>query len=346
LNRNKKSLGLDIMTDPGREVLRRLCSHADVLIENFRPGQTENWGWGFGALQEVNPGLVYYSITGFGPVGPYRDRPGYDTTGVALSGLMSLMTDIRDPQLLGLTMADLLTGIYAAYGILGALVSRERTGRGQMVETSLLRSCMAFLGGVASEYFEFGVPPKFPEARAASAACALVAGDGKPFAIHLSNAPKFWDNLVRALERPDLATDPRFITALDRRQHFAELTDLLRTIAKSRPRSEWLDTLIAADVPCAPINTVEEAFADPQVIAIQMRQTLSHPARGEYDLVAPGVTMNETWVDPFQSAPLLAEHTEEILREAGYTDPEIEELHAAGIISFNEETAATSAARD
>ena len=342
LNRNKKSIALDISTATGRQVLLRLLGEADVLIENFRPGQTEKWGWGFDALHERNHRLVYCSITGFGPTGPYRDRPGYDTMGVALSGLMSVLTDIRNPQLLGMTLADLLTGMYAAYGVLGALLNRERTGEGQLVETSLLRSCMAFMGGVAAEFLEFGVSPTFPEIRSASAAWPLVAGDGKPFAVHLSSAPKFWERFAKIIGRPELVTDPRFATAAARREHFADLSEILRSAARLRPRSEWLDTLVAADVPCSPVNTIEEAFADPQVMALQMKQSFTHRERGEFELVAPGVTMNMTPLDGLVAAPLLGENSGDVLRQAGFSDDEIAQLGADGIAAFNDEIAASS----
>ena len=313
LNRNKLSVGLDLRTDEGRALLDELVDTADVLIENYRPGVAERLGFGYEDVRRRNPRLVYCSITGFGSTGPYRDRPGYDTVGQAMSGLLSLCTDLDHPQPMGISFSDHLTGIFACYGVLGALLARERTGEGQRVETSLLQATVAFTAENAARYFETGRVPNREARTRIAQVYAFVAGDGLPFVIHLSSPPKFWQGLVAAVGRPELAEDPRFRTRPDRQQHYHELVALLGEVFRHGSRESWLERLGAHDVPCAPLNRLDEVFADPQVQELGMKVAVEHPQQGRVELVAPGASLAGTPLRLRLPPPVLGEHTETVL---------------------------------
>jgi crotonobetainyl-CoA:carnitine CoA-transferase CaiB-like acyl-CoA transferase len=313
LNRNKKSVTLDLRSDDGRAALEALIETADVLIENFRPGVAERRGFGFEAVQKRNQRLVYCSITGFGASGPYRERPGYDTVGQAMSGLLSLLTDLEDPKGMGISLSDHLTGIFACYGILGALMAREKTGLGQLVQTSLLQATIAFTAENAARYFVDGKVPNRAARTRLAGVFAFRASDGKPFVIHLSSPPRFWEGLVKAVERPDLATDVRFKTRPARQLHHAELVDELERIFCTAPREVWLSRLLANDVPAAPLNAMDEVFDDPQVQHLGMRVSIEHPERGVIQMVGPGVSLDGTPLMLHSAPPLLGEHNAELL---------------------------------
>src|SRR5215475_4020257 len=243
VNRNKKSVVLDLKSPEGVEAARALAADADVLIENFRVGTMDRIGLGYDALCQGNPRLIYASITGFGPSGPYADRAGYDTVGQAMSGLLSVLTDLDDPQPMGISLSDHLTGMMAAYGILGALMARERTGRGQRVETSLLSATVAFLAENAARFFETKKTPS-RETRARSAQVyAFVDVSGRGFVIHLSSPTKSWRGLTAVAGHPEWQDDPRFKTKKDRQQNYLLLHELLAAIFKTNDRETWLKTL-------------------------------------------------------------------------------------------------------
>ena len=223
VNRGKRSIGLDVRTPAGREVLLALIDRADVFVENARPGVAERLGCGYETVSARNPRLVYCSVSGFGAHGPYRDRPGYDTVGQAMSGLLGLLTDFEDPRPMGVSLSDHVTGVFACYGILAALVGRAADGQGRHVETSLLRATTAFVAENAARYLDDGeVPTRATRAHIAQA-YAFVAGDGLPFVVHLSSPQKFWASLTRAIERPELFDDPRFADRNRRVTHYDEL---------------------------------------------------------------------------------------------------------------------------
>jgi crotonobetainyl-CoA:carnitine CoA-transferase CaiB-like acyl-CoA transferase len=330
VNYSKRSIALDLRSPKGREVVTRLVQNADVFIENFRPGAAERLGIGYDDLRAVNERLVYCSISGFGSSGPYRDRPGYDTIGQALSGLLGLLTDLDDPQPMGVSLSDHVTGVFAAYGILGALVGRERTGRGRKVETSLLQATTAFLAENAARFLADGgeTPTRASRAKLAQV-YAFVAGDGLSFVVHLSSPPKFWEALTDAIGRPDLRSDARFADRKGRVSNYDELRAVLTQTFAAGTRDEWVTKLQAADVPAAPIQRMDEVFSDPQVRSLGLVRNLMHPTLGSMRLVGGAVSIGPDRAGP---PPLLGEHTASVLRELGYTDAQIGDLTAQKVI--------------
>ena len=314
MNRNKKSVTLDLKTEAGRAAARKLALGADVIIENMRAGAMERFGLGYEALAADNPRLVYCSITGFGSAGPYRDRPGYDTVGQAVSGLLSVLTDRKAPQPMGVSLSDHLAGAFATYGVLAALMARTTTGRGQKVETSLLQATLSFLGENAATFFEDGKVPSRQTRCQRAQVFTFTAGDGLPFAVHLSSPEKFWRGLLAAMDREALGTDDRFRTREHRVKNYDALHDELASAFQSRPRAEWLKLLGAQDVPCGPLNTLEEVFSDPQVVALDMRKNLPHRSRGTVSVVGNPVRLSATPPQAETAAPDLGEHNDVFLR--------------------------------
>jgi crotonobetainyl-CoA:carnitine CoA-transferase CaiB-like acyl-CoA transferase len=314
LNRNKKSVVLDLKNASEVEMLRALIGDADVLIQNFRPGTLERSRLGYDDVKALNPRLIYTSITGFGNAGPYRDYPGYDTVGQGMSGLLSLLTEMDDPKPMGISLSDHLAGIFACYGVLAALLARERTGRGQHVETSLLESSIAFLAENAAGFFEgTGRPPSRATRTHQAQVFTFVAADGKPFVVHLSSPPKFWQGLLAAADAESLAVDERFFTRPERIKNYDALSAELSVIIRTKPRSAWLELLRKNDVPCGPLNDFTEVFNDPQVELLQLKHTLPHPKRGSVTVVGSPVRLSDTPVTIASAAPELGADTERYL---------------------------------
>ena len=316
LNRNKKSVVLDLKSAGDLELLRGLVADTDVLIQNFRPGTLERSGLGYDDVHEVNPRLVYASITGFGNEGPYRDFPGYDTVGQGMSGLLSLLTEMNDPKPMGISLSDHLAGIFACYGVLAALLARERTGRGQHVETSLLESSIAFLAENAANFFEGnGKSPSRSTRTHQAQVFTFVAADGKPFVVHLSSPPKFWQGLLVAAGAETMTTDERYATRPGRIKNYDALNAELGAIFRTKPRDVWLELLRKNDVPCGPLNDFKEVFDDPQVELLQLKRTLPHAKRGSVTVVGSPVRLSDTPVTITNSAPELGADTERYLRK-------------------------------
>jgi crotonobetainyl-CoA:carnitine CoA-transferase CaiB-like acyl-CoA transferase len=332
LNRNKKSVTLDIRKDEAREVFFKLAAGADVVIENFRPGTMERRGLGYEDIKSLNPKVVYCSISGFGQTGPYRDRPGYDTVGQAMSGLLSLVTDPEKPQGMGISFSDHLTGIYACYGVLGALVHRLISGEGQRVETSLLRATVSFTSETAVRYFETGVVPRRATRVRTAGVFAFTDRDGLPFVIHLSSPEKFWRGLLTVVGNPEWAEDARFRDRHGRQKNHDELNAMLQAIFREGSRGDWLRSLEEHDVPAAPLNTMDEVFADPQVRTYGFPIEAEHPVMGKMKLVGSGVDLSRTPPAVTLAPPMLGEHTEEILAGIGYDKARIAKLKESGVI--------------
>ena len=332
LNRNKKSVTLDIRREESRDIFLKLAAGADIVIENFRPGTLEKRGLGYAAVRALNPKIVYCSISGFGQQGPYRDLPGYDTIGQAMSGLLSLLTDPEKPQGMGISFSDHLTGIYACYGILAALVNRLITGEGQRVETSLLRASVSFISENAARYFETGVVPRRAYRTKTAGVFAFVDQEGLAFVIHLSSPEKFWLGLLEVVGKTEWADDGRFRDRKGRFENYDLLSDLLQSIFRGGRREDWLRRLQERDVPYAPLNTLEEVFEDPQVKEYGFPIEVEHPRMGKVRMVGNGVDLSRTPPRVRMPPPTLGEHTDEVLSALGYSQEALARLKELGVV--------------
>ncbi|MBT9528348.1 MAG: CoA transferase [Rhizobacter sp.] len=336
-NRNKRSITVDIALPEGQALIRRLASQCDVFIENFKVGDMARYGLDADSLRTLYPRLVYCSVTGFGQTGPYRERAGYDYAIQGMGGLMSVTGERDDlpgggPQKVGVAVADLFTGMYATVAILAALRHRDATGAGQVVDMALLDTQVAMLANLGANYLATGVAPgrignahqnivPYQVFETSDGHLILAVGNDSQFA-------KFCD----VAGRPDLAQDPRFIKNADRVRHRATLVPLLADILKSRKKYDWLPALEAAKVPCGAINNLAEVFADPHVQARGMTVPMPHPLTDALQLVASPMKLSATPVQYRRPPPLLGEHTDEVLRELGWTAAELAALRKTGAI--------------
>jgi crotonobetainyl-CoA:carnitine CoA-transferase CaiB-like acyl-CoA transferase len=330
-NRGKRSLTLDLRRPEAKEIVRRLVPEMDVLVENFRPGVMDRLGLGYEALRSVNPRLVFASASAFGPVGPLAQRPGFDHIAQAVSGLMIEQGGGpgHEPQPALPGAADQISAIYLAFGIVSALLVRERTGEGQQVDVSLLGSMVAFQGRQITRFLvtgkqgreRFRRSPTYSHYRAADGWVAIAATD-----------PKRWPNLCAALELPELETDPRFAGPWERHGHAEELEAALEARFAERPVTEWLERLIAADVPCGPVNTYTDLVDEPQLAANGYLTTVEHSGLGTIRTAGVPLHFSATPPDPVRPAPELGQHSEAILLDLGYTWPEIEHLRREDVI--------------
>lgn len=334
VNRGKRSIGIDLGDPAGAAIAIRLLERADVLIENLRPGALRRLGIDVAAIQAVNPTLTACSISGFGDSGPYAQRPGYDTIGQAVGGLLGLLTDLDDPRPMGVSISDQLTGINAALGILASLAGRARdpSAPGRRVTTSLLQSTVAFVGENAARYFENGQVPDRHSRVALAQAYAFTAGDGLAFVVHLSSPDKFWLGLTAAIDRIDLRTDPRFGELAQRIDHYDELREVLQSVFATRQRERWLEALGAADVPAGPIQRLDELFADPGVDELGMVEHVWHPIAGDMRLIGAGVSVSAAEPARQLPPPLLGEHGDEVLGELGWDAADVRRLRSEGVI--------------
>lgn len=313
-NRNKRGIALDLKGDADRKVFESLIREADVFIQNFRPGTCERLGSGPERLRELNPRLVYCSISGFGRNGPYAERPSYDSVAQALSGFLSVVVDPQDPKFLGPALADAITGMYAAYGVLGALVQRGRTGEGTLVEVSMLEAMTHFAIEPFAAYFALGTAPRSADRPRLAQAYILRTADERLIVLHLSSLEKFWSGLVQALDDPQLARDPRFHTRQARIDHYEVLRAELMARFAARDLQYWAARLRRHDVPHAPINGIDEVVADPQVAHLGIIVPVEAAHGGEH-AVRPAVRFAGERAASVRAAPLLDEHGPEI-REA------------------------------
>lgn len=331
LNRNKESLVLDLKASKGKEICLDLVTKADVFVENFRPGTAERLGIGYETLHGLNPKLVYCSISAFGQSGPYADQPGFDTLGQAMSGLLSLLSDPDEPKVMGMAVSDYVTGLSAAYGILGALLAREKSGAGCRVETSLLQATLSFIGETAAGFLRTGnVPNRIARVKNAHA-FAFVCKDGRPLAIHCSVPEKFWLALLKAAGRMDLAAEERFKNREARRQNYEALEQSLAPTFRNKTRDEWLTVLHAGDVPAVALYNVAEVLDDPQVKHLALLEELEHPIAGKLQFVGGPVRFENLGQERSAPPPMLGEQSDKVLRELGHTAAAISDLQTRGI---------------
>jgi formyl-CoA transferase len=313
LNRNKRSVVLDLKLPGDLQQLHALARDADVFVENFRPGVAAKLGVGYDALRAINPRLVYASISGFGQTGPYADRPGFDLIAQGMAGIMSVTgTPGGEPVKAGVPVSDLAAGLYAATAILAAIHARERTGEGQWVETSLFESALGLAVWESTEYFATGDPPSaLGSAHRLSAPYqAFRTRDGWLAIAALT--PAHWKRLCAVLDRPALASDPRFATNADRMANREVLAEELQGALSARTVAEWVDDLIDAGIPAGPLYDYAQVFADPHVAARRMVETIEHPVEGTVRTLGIPIRMTGTPPSVRLPPPLLGQHTDDV----------------------------------
>jgi formyl-CoA transferase len=330
VNRGKRGIVLDFKSPAGQQAFRRLALRADIVIENYRPGVMQGFGLDYGSLSAAHPGLIYASISGYGQTGPDAQKGGFDLVAQGVSGLMSVTGEPGGPPTkVGVPLTDLAAGLFALAGVLAALHYRSRTGRGQYIDTSLVDAGVALSIWEAAEYFAGGVPPAplGSAHRMFAPYQAIRCADGY---ITLGTAnDRLFVKLCALLGHPEWAADPDYADATRRVRNRAPLVARIEQITAARPRAHWLAAFTSAGIPCGPINTYAETFADPQVLSREMLVEVDHPSLGTLKMPGSPIKLSETPTFARRRAPMLGEHTREVLLEAGFADEEIQELLTA-----------------
>ncbi|MCI0548983.1 MAG: CoA transferase [Candidatus Rokubacteria bacterium] len=332
MNHGKRGLTADLKQPEGVALVKRLVETADVFVQNYRPGVVERLGLGYEPIAAINPRLVYCALSGFGGTGPYASRGGYDLIAQGMSGIISVTGEEDAPAKSGVPIADLSAGLFAAYGILCALEWRERSGQGQLVDTSLFEAAMALTVWESAEYWVTGRAPRALGSahRLAAPYQAIRCQDG-----HLTvgaNTDRLFAAFCRAIERADLVEDPRFGDNPGRLEHRASLIAEIEKTTAAAPRAHWLERLMAAGVPAGPINTYPEALADPHTLAREMVVDLVHPVAGAIKALGVPVKLSDTPGAVARAAPTVGQHTADILAELGYGEAEQRALRERGVV--------------
>lgn len=335
INRNKKSITLNLKTKKGKEILHELAEKCDVLLENFSPGVTERLGIDYNSIKKINPHVVYCSISGFGQTGPYKDRSAYDIVIQGIGGLMGITGEPnRPPVKIGVAITDIGAGMYAVIAILSALMAREKTKRGQWIDVSMLDSTISWMTYMAANYFATGeIPTGMGSAHPNIVPYqCFKASDGKYLTLAVGN-DSIWRNFCRGLNLQGIVEDPRFATNPKRVENRNELTSMLTKIFLAKPREEWLEILGKEGVPSGPVYTMDEIFLDPQVSYRKMRVEIEHPTSGKIKQIGIPFKFSEGLGKIRSPPPLLGQHTAEILQSLlGYSKVEINTLKEEKVI--------------
>jgi formyl-CoA transferase len=331
-HRNKRSMGLNLKSDEGRNILYEMVRKADVFVENFRPDIKARLGFEYERLQEINPALVYTSISGFGQDGPYKGRTAVDQIMQGMSGIMSINGKPGEgPLRVGLPITDICTGLYAALGTMVALLERQKSGLGQWVQTSLLESSIFFLDIHAARYLADGIVGKQVGNEHPSGVPTNVY-ETKDGYINVAPIPIMWGRLCKAIGREDLIDHPDYSTREARRKRRVEINGIVSEFTKRHETADLLELFMAADVPCGPIYAIDEAFADPQARHLQLGQTVIATNGREMTLPRQPITLSRTPSSLVRRTPEFAEHTDEVLGEFGYSPTQIADFRRNGSI--------------
>jgi crotonobetainyl-CoA:carnitine CoA-transferase CaiB-like acyl-CoA transferase len=334
VNRNKKSLTLNLKSEQGLAILKKLAAKADVLVENYRPGVAERLGIDYASLAEVNPALVYCSISGFGQTGPYRERPGYNFTVQALSGVMTVSGEPGTPPYpVGISLGDIPAGMFAAFAITSALYARRRTGEGCYIDLSMLDALVAMMEYPVARFGMTGeCPPPIGQFNPSITPFGVLGTADSPIVLAVGN-DKLWKTLCETLGRPDLLADPRYETNRLRTENATALYAELRETLTKKPSREWLAVFIDQGIPAAHVNTVDDVFADPQVKARGMIQSVRQPEAGVVSIAGSPVRLGKEVQLTYRPAPRLGEHTDEVLRGwLGLSESTIHDLRGEGVV--------------
>jgi CoA:oxalate CoA-transferase len=339
VNRNKKSLGLNLKSKGGRAILHKLIERADVLLENFRPGVLDRLGFGYEAVTKLNPRTIYCSVSGFGHTGPYRDRPGYDVIAQGESGMMDL-TGYPDgpPAKLGASLADIVAGLYAFNGICLALLARQKTGKGQHVDVSLLDGMVSTLAYHALIYLSTGRSPTRAGTRHPSIVPYECFQTKDGFVNIAVTNQKQWENFCEVLGFPEVADDDRFETMKARLSNYGILRPMIDRVVSTMSRTEVIEAMSEVGIPAGPINTVGEILEDPHIHAREMVAELTHPQYGPLRVLGIPIKLSDTPGIVENAPPMFGEHNRQVLQKLGFTEKEVADLESSGVLATVKET--------
>ena len=334
INRNKRSLTLNFKDDKAKEIFLKLAKDADVIVENFTPGVMERFGLGYEAIKQVNPGIVFCSVSGFGQTGPYRSRPAYDQIMQGISGLMSITGEPDgEPQKVGIAVADIGAGMWAAFAVMAAIHNRSHEGEGQYIDISMMDAQVAWLTYQAANYFANGTPPKRLGAAHPNLVPyqAFMCQDNKYLNLAVGSE-RIWERFCEGMEMPELQENPDYRTNVERAQNRSKIVPYLQEVFIKAPVAHWVEKLQAVSVPCGPINDLEDVFSDPQLLSREMVVEMTHPTLGTIKQTGLPLKFSRTPGGLDRPPPLLGQHNHEVLEEIGFTTAEIEELKNQHVI--------------
>jgi len=336
INRNKRSLTLNFKDDKAKQIFLELAKDADVIVENFTPGVMDRFGLGYDVVKEVNPGIVFCSISGFGQTGPYRSRPAYDQIMQGISGLMSITGEPDgEPQKVGIAVADIGAGMWAAFAVMAAIHNRSHKGdgQGQYIDISMMDAQVAWLTYQAANFFANGTPPKRLGAAHPNLVPyqAFMCQDNKYLNLAVGSE-RIWERFCEGMGMPELRENPDYRTNVERAQNRAKIVPYLQEIFIKRPVGHWVEQLQSVSVPCGPINDLEDVFSDPQLLSREMFVEMTHPTLGKIKQTGLPLKFSRTPGGLDRPPPLLGEHNYEVLNEIGFSTTEIEEMKAQDVI--------------